>query len=43
MWNEELKVPDGLYATSNIRDYFERIFRKHRQMTYNPSTKKYVN
>ena len=26
-WNEEL--PDGLYSTLDMQDYFEYIFKKH--------------
>ena len=37
-WNEEFQLPDGLYSTSDIQDYFECILKKH-----NPSIRIYVN
>ena len=27
-WNDEFKLPDGSYSTSDIQDYFEYIFNK---------------
>ena len=27
-WNNEFKLPDGSYSTSDIQDYFEHIFKK---------------
>ena len=42
-WNEEYKLPDGSYSASDIQDYFEYIFKKHRESTNKPSILIYVN
>ena len=42
-WNEEFEVPDGSYFVSDIQDYFENIFKKHKEKTDNSSTRIYVN
>ena len=28
-WNDKFELPDGLYSTSDIKDYFEYIIKKH--------------
>ena len=30
-WNEEFELPDGSYSISDMRDYFEYIFKKHEE------------
>ena len=30
-WSEEFELPDGSYSISDIQDYFEYIFKKHRE------------
>ena len=42
-WNDELKLPDGLYSVSDIQDYFKYIFIKHGENTNKPSVQIYVN
>ena len=42
-WNEEFEVPDGSYFVSDIQDYFENIFKKHKEKTDNSSTRIYIN
>ena len=42
-WNEEFEVPDGSYFVSDIQDYFENIFKKHKEKTDNSSTRICVN
>ena len=42
-WNEELILPDGFYSISDIQDYFQNIFKKHRENTDKPSIQIYVN
>ena len=42
-WNEEFHLPDGSYYVSDIQYYFEYIFKKSGEKTYNPSIKIYVN
>ena len=41
--NVEFKLPDGSYSISDIQDYLEYIFKKHRQKTVIPSIKIYIN
>ena len=36
-WNEEFKLPDGLYSISYIQYYFEYILKKDAEKTVNPS------
>ena len=55
IWNEEFTLPDGSYSISDIQDYFEYIFKKHREKINNdkdndkdndknkPSVKIYIN
>ena len=28
-WNDKFELPDGLYSTSDIEDYFEYIMERH--------------
>ena len=42
-WNEEFKLPDGSYSTSDIQDYFEYILKKHSESVDNPPIRIYVN
>ena len=42
-WNEEFELPDGSYSVSDIKDYFEYIFKKHEEKTDNPSIRLHVN
>ena len=42
-WNEELKLPDGLYSISFIQDYFEYILKKHNESIDDQSVRIYVN
>ena len=42
-WNDKFKLPDGLYFTSDIQDYFKYILKKHGENIDNPSVKMYVN
>ena len=41
--NEKLDLPFGSYSVANIQDYFEYIFKKHREKTDNPSIRIYIN
>ena len=41
-WNEEFELPDGSYSISDIRDYFEYIFKKHGEKTVSPSVRIYT-
>ena len=36
-------MPDGLYFVSNVKDYFEYIFKKHGRNIDKLSVKTYVN
>ena len=36
-------MPDGSYSVSDIQDYFEYIFKKHREKTDNPWIRMYIN
>ena len=40
-WNAKFELPDG-NSVSNIQDYFEHIFQKHRENTDNLSVRIYV-
>ena len=42
-WNEEFKLSDGSYSVSDIQDYFEYTFKKHRENTNKPSMQIYAN
>ena len=41
-WNAKFELPDG-NSVSNIQDYFEHIFQKHRENTDNLLIRLYVN
>ena len=41
-WNEEFELTDESYSISDIRDYFEYIFKKHGEKTDNPSIRIYI-
>ena len=43
IWNEEFQLPDESYYLSDIQDYLKYIFKKHGEMTDNPSIRIYVN
>ena len=42
-WNDECKLPDRPYCTSDIQDYLDFILKKHGENIDNPSVKIYVN
>ena len=42
-WNDEFKLPGGLYSVSDIQDYFKYILKKHWENTNKPSVQIYVN
>ena len=42
-WNDKFELSDGSYSVSNIQDYFEYIFKKHRKNMDKPSEQIYVN
>ena len=42
-WNEEFKLPDGLYSVSDFQDYFEYILKKHGENNNKPSVQIYIN
>ena len=42
-WNKEFELPDGSYSISDIKEYFEYIFRKNGGKTVNPSMQIYMN
>ena len=42
-WNDKFELPDGSHSVSNIKDYFEYIFKKHGENIDKPSVKIYVN
>ena len=42
-WNDKFELPDGSYYVSDIQDYFEHIFKKHREDIGKPSIQIYVN
>ena len=43
IWNDKFELPDGLYFVSNVKDYFEYIFKKHGRNIDKLSVKIYVN
>ena len=43
IWNDKFELPDGLYFVSNVKDYFEYIFKKHGRNIDKLSVKTYVN
>ena len=42
IWNEELKLPNGLCSLSDIQDYVKYIFKKHGKKTVKPSIRIYI-
>ena len=42
-WNDKFELPDGLYSVSDIQDYFQYIFKKHRDSVDKLSVQIYVN
>ena len=42
-WNDEFKLYDGSYSVSDIQDYFEYIFKKHKENIDKSPVKIYVN
>ena len=42
-WNDKFELHDGPYSVSDIQDYFEYIFKKHRENIDKPSVQIYVN
>ena len=42
-WNDEFKLPGGLYSVSDIQDYFKYILKKQGENTNKPSVQIYVN
>ena len=42
-WNGKVDYHDGWYSVSDIQDYFQYIFKKHRENIDNPSIQIYVN
>ena len=43
LWNDKFELPDGSYSVLDIQDYFEYIFKKHRENVDKPSVPIYVN
>ena len=43
MWNDEFKLPDGLYSVSDIQDCIGYIFKKHETLTTIPPIHIYIN
>ena len=42
-WNDEFKLPNGSRSVSDIKDYFERIIKKHETIADNPPVQISVN
>ena len=42
-WDDEFELPARSYSVSNVQDYFEYIFKKHRENTDQPSVQIHVN
>ena len=42
-WNDKSELPDGLYSVSDIQDYFQYIFKKHRDSVDKLLVQIYVN
>ena len=40
-WNDKFDLPDGSYSISDIQDYFEYIFKKHKTIADNPPVHKF--
>ena len=43
VWIEKAELSDGSYSISDIQDYFEYIFKKHRENTDDHSVRIHVN
>ena len=41
-WNYEFELPDGSYSVLDIRDYFEYILKKHREIIQKKKNKKKI-
>ena len=39
-WNDKFELPDGSYSVSDIKDYFEYIFKKPEEDIDEPSVQK---
>ena len=42
-WNDEFELPDGSYSASDIKDYFEYIWKKPEENIDNPSVRININ
>ena len=42
-WNDEIELPDGSYAESDIQDYIEYIIKKRETLTAIPLIYVYIN
>ena len=42
-WNDKFELPVGWNSISDVQDYFEYIFKNHRENTDRPSVQIYVN
>ena len=42
-WSDKFELPEGLYSVSDIQDYFQYIFKKHRDSVDKLSVQIYVN
>ena len=42
-WNDKFELPDGLYSTSDIQDYFECTIKRLKIVADNPPIRIYVN
>ena len=42
-WSDKFELPDGLYSVSDIQDYFQYFFKKHRDSVDKLSVQIYVN
>ena len=42
-WNNTFDLPDGSYSIAEIRDYFEFIIKKHKNLTENPPVQIYMD
>ena len=42
-WHEACKLPDESYSISDIQDYFDYTFKKHRKKIINSSIRIYIN
>ena len=42
-WNDKFELSDGSYFLSGIQEYFNYVFKKHWEKTYNPPIRIYVH